>query len=100
VRLPQIFRSRRLREAEAPVTVTRLVVRGLDPVDPAVVPAPDRPEAAVEPGRVLRAVPSPRPGDAAAAPAAVRAWAREQGLEVGDRGRLPTRVLEAYRAAH
>ena len=32
--------------------------------------------------------------------AAIRAWAREQGLEVNERGRIPTRVIEAYDAAH
>lgn len=30
--------------------------------------------------------------------AAVRAWARENGHEISDRGRIPTSVLEAYRA--
>lgn len=30
---------------------------------------------------------------------AVRAWARENGHEVGDRGRIPAAILEAYRAA-
>ncbi len=29
--------------------------------------------------------------------AAVRAWAREHGHEVSDRGRVPAKVLEAYR---
>lgn len=29
-------------------------------------------------------------------PAAVRAWARSQGLVVGDRGRLPRALLDAY----
>ncbi|WP_454044685.1 histone-like nucleoid-structuring protein Lsr2 [Cellulosimicrobium sp. Marseille-Q8652] len=29
---------------------------------------------------------------------AVRAWARDNGHEVSDRGRIPTKVLEAYRA--
>lgn len=33
-------------------------------------------------------------------PARVRAWARSQGLEVGERGRLHSSVLDAYRAAH
>ncbi|MDP9406688.1 MAG: Lsr2 family protein [Actinomycetota bacterium] len=32
--------------------------------------------------------------------AAIREWAREQGLEVNDRGRIPSRVVEAYDAAH
>jgi len=32
--------------------------------------------------------------------AAVRAWARKQGLEVSDRGRVPAEVQNAYDAAH
>ena len=42
----------------------------------------------------------PRPargGDAD--PKAVRAWAREQGLEVSTRGRIPAEILDHYRAA-
>lgn len=27
---------------------------------------------------------------------AIRAWARKQGLDVSDRGRIPTSVIEAY----
>lgn len=33
-------------------------------------------------------------------PGSVRAWARDNGYEVSDRGRLPTGVVTAYRAAH
>ena len=29
----------------------------------------------------------------------VRVWAKSQGLQVGDRGRLPAAVIEAYQAA-
>ncbi|MFD9569756.1 Lsr2 family protein [Streptomyces sp. NPDC059982] len=32
--------------------------------------------------------------------AAIRAWAKEQGLNVNDRGRVPAEVREAYNAAH
>jgi hypothetical protein len=32
--------------------------------------------------------------------AAIREWAREQGLDVAERGRLKPEVLDAYRAAH
>jgi len=35
-----------------------------------------------------------------ASPAAVRAWARANGYEVGDRGRLPATMIDAYRRAH
>ncbi len=31
---------------------------------------------------------------------AIREWAREQGMEVNERGRIPSRVVEAYEAAH
>jgi hypothetical protein len=31
--------------------------------------------------------------------AAVRGWAREQGLKVSDRGRIPAAVIEQYRGA-
>ncbi|MCI2264762.1 histone-like nucleoid-structuring protein Lsr2 [Sediminivirga luteola] len=30
----------------------------------------------------------------------VRAWAREQGYQIGDRGRVPQEIVEAYKAAH
>lgn len=38
-------------------------------------------------------------GSTASGPA-IRAWAREQGLPVGARGRLPDEVVAAYNAAH
>jgi hypothetical protein len=31
---------------------------------------------------------------------AIRTWAKSQGLEVSDRGRLPRSVVELYEAAH
>lgn len=30
---------------------------------------------------------------------AIRAWAKEQGIAVGDRGRIPVSVIERYQAA-
>jgi DNA polymerase-3 subunit epsilon len=42
----------------------------------------------------------PTPPLSAEDPAAVRAWARERGYDVGTRGRISTNVLIAYRAAH
>ncbi|MBO2460355.1 histone-like nucleoid-structuring protein Lsr2 [Actinomadura violacea] len=30
----------------------------------------------------------------------IRAWAREQGIAVNDRGRIPANVIEQYQAAH
>ncbi len=32
--------------------------------------------------------------------AEIRAWAREQGMEVNERGRIPNTVVQAYEAAH
>ncbi|KOG55574.1 hypothetical protein ADK75_10660 [Streptomyces virginiae] len=32
--------------------------------------------------------------------AAIRAWARDQGLTVNDRGRVPSEIREAYTTAH
>ncbi|HEY5182374.1 MAG TPA: histone-like nucleoid-structuring protein Lsr2 [Dermatophilaceae bacterium] len=33
-------------------------------------------------------------------PALIRAWARTKGYEVGDRGRIPVQVIEAYDDVH
>ena len=33
-------------------------------------------------------------------PGLVRAWARTQGYELGDRGRLPTDIVQKYSAVH
>lgn len=33
-------------------------------------------------------------------PKLVRAWANETGIEISSRGRIPTEVLEHYKAAH
>ena len=32
--------------------------------------------------------------------AAIRAWARSNGFHIGDKGRIPTQVVEAYHAAN
>jgi hypothetical protein len=34
------------------------------------------------------------------APTLVRAWAKENGYDVPDRGRIPKEILEAYQNAH
>lgn len=34
------------------------------------------------------------------APAKIREWAKAQGMDVPDRGRIPAEVREAYEAAH
>ena len=43
---------------------------------------------------------SARKGSASRDLGAVRAWARDNGYTVSDRGRVPATVLEAYDAAH
>ena len=39
-------------------------------------------------------------GDRRGRAADIRAWARTQGIEVNERGRIPARVVEEYEAAH
>ena len=41
----------------------------------------------------------PAPADGAVSPAVVRAWARQNGIPVGDRGRLRAEIVEQYRAS-
>ncbi|MER7750670.1 Lsr2 family protein [Kitasatospora sp. NPDC097643] len=43
---------------------------------------------------------TPRPGAGAPDTAKIRAWAKEQGLEVNDRGRVPSGVRKAYEDAN
>ena len=40
-----------------------------------------------------------RAGDGAADSTAVRVWAKSQGIEVKDRGRVPAEIVEKFRAA-
>jgi DNA polymerase-3 subunit epsilon len=48
----------------------------------------------------LPADPPPIAAAGRATPAVVRAWARENGYDVGARGRLPAEVFDAYARAH
>jgi len=54
--------------------------------------------------RPRAAKPTGAKGGAAASPgqsfAAIRAWARENGFDVAGHGRIPSRVVQAYQAAH
>jgi hypothetical protein len=53
---------------------------------------------AARPKEAKRPVKASRKGKPAELdPAAVRAWAREHGVEIGTRGRLPRSVIDAYR---
>ena len=45
--------------------------------------------------RAARAVRAPRRGQSD-----VRAWARDQGIKISNRGRIPADVLAKYQAAH
>ena len=54
-------------------------------------------------GRGSRATTEGTPAPARAdreATAAIRTWARENGHEVSERGRIPKAVVEAYQSAH
>jgi DNA polymerase-3 subunit epsilon len=79
-----------------------VLVQYVQPARPAE-PAPRTPSPraahAVTPTRP-RSKPSPEEAETRVDPAAVRAWAREHGLAVGVRGRIPAHVLAAYRAHH
>jgi hypothetical protein len=46
-----------------------------------------------------RRTPRSRRGNTAADTAKVREWAKEQGIEIKDRGRVPATVVEKYQAA-
>lgn len=79
------------------------------PPDGAAPGSPDDPAAGsgADPRADPGADPVPDPADRACRhcrrsvdPVRVRAWARERGLGVADRGRLPAAIVTAYLAAH
>jgi DNA polymerase-3 subunit epsilon len=82
--------------------------RHVHPVTFRVLPnhlQPARPRPATSPPAGSPAARSPRSSPAAkspapAAPAVIRAWARANGYEVADRGRLQSDVIHAFNAAH
>ena len=47
-----------------------------------------------------RSRPKASRGRGDADPKMVRAWANENGVEISSRGRIPTEVLDLYKAAH
>ncbi len=64
----------------------------------AAVPRPRTASAPASPERAdARSLPAAR---LSASPAVVRAWARTNGWDIGERGRLPADVTDAYRRAH
>jgi hypothetical protein len=58
---------------------------------------PGRPKAAVKPAKVARGA---RTAPDREQTAAIREWARSNGHEVSERGRLSASVLAAFEAAH
>jgi hypothetical protein len=56
--------------------------------------------AARKVGRQVRTAVAARRNTDRAELGAIRAWANENGHNVANRGRIPTAVIEAYRAAH
>ncbi len=50
-------------------------------------------------GRTAKSAARARHGGPAVDTAKVREWAKEQGIEVKDRGRIPANVLEQYQTA-
>ncbi|WP_158376039.1 histone-like nucleoid-structuring protein Lsr2 [Cellulosimicrobium cellulans] len=69
--------------------------------DPGPGPAPGQPGTTGRPpGTTEPAEAACRQCRASDDPVAVRAWARERGFRVADRGRLPAAVVAAYVAAH
>src|SRR5699024_7105881 len=93
--------------------------QGADPAPaaPASAPVPSSPSVALRPSSSSAAMPRRAvpavPADASApaqyadepaaevdlSPTAIRAWAREQGIPVGDRGRLKAELVARYREA-
>ena len=80
----------------------RALLAGLELVEPGLVWAPEwRPDPGTE-----MADPAPAPAPAhpskptAVSAAEVRAWAKENGLDVPARGRLRPEIWDKYRAAH
>ena len=69
---------------------------------PAARKAQGRHRATTKPAKLATATKSTEPAKAAFAgvdPAAVRAWAKGNGVEVSPRGRIKADVIEAFRAA-
>ena len=67
---------------------------------PAALPRPrTAPDRSAPPPASMAAGAMPA-AHGAISPAAVRAWARANGHDVGERGRLPAELTEAFRRAH
>src|SRR5512135_1265399 len=85
---------------QRPVEVTApLVSRGGPPQPPGTVAGQAPETAATAAAQEQRSVPTYRAAPEPVTPAIVRSWAREQGIQVADRGRIPRAVMEQYVAA-
>lgn len=51
-------------------------------------------------GRSARGTSSKRRPSSSSETAAIRAWAKDNGHQVSERGRIPATVIDAYNAAH
>jgi DNA polymerase-3 subunit epsilon len=69
-------------------------------VVPAQRPQPQDDNSRVEGSLVQEGVSSAGAVTSTVAPAVVRAWARDNGFDVGVRGRLPAEIFDAYARAH
>ncbi|MGP5412106.1 exonuclease domain-containing protein [Brachybacterium paraconglomeratum] len=72
------------------------------PAAQASPPVPSSPSSALGPTSSSAAMPRravPAAPEVDLSPTAIRAWAREQGIPVGDRGRLKAELVAQYRAA-
>lgn len=72
------------------------------PAAQASPPVPSSPSSALRPTSSSAAMPRravPAAPEVDLSPTAIRAWAREQGIPVGDRGRLKAELVAQYRAA-
>ncbi len=73
-----------------------LVSRGGPPQPPGTGAGQVRGTAATSAAPGQRPAPADRAAPASVTPAMVRSWAREQGIQVADRGRIPRAVMEQY----
>jgi DNA polymerase-3 subunit epsilon len=98
---PNTGKARAARELGTRVVSPAVFAALVESVQPASVPQP----RVQDDGEAVRAADPPAPtpflpqADRPEDPATIRAWAREQGLDIGLRGRIPASVLAAYRAS-
>jgi uncharacterized protein YhaN len=92
-----------IRQVAEDLGIDNLTVSTLSPPEPPrSVRSPGEIRDAVREGSVLdsRSVPHPVRTTRTADPTVIRTWARENGMQVADRGRISSDVTEAYDEAH